>query len=161
MNREWLAGRLALVLAGLALVVAPILPFLTATAVFVGTISRSGVDYVGPEAFLLSAAGAVLIYTGWQRAGGVYVARPLPLVASLIAGGLTVWYYQQISERIREVAGTEFGVASIGLGLWLAIGGSIVGVLISLLPPQEVSPAEAAAEGTSQPSPPDDQRDAS
>ncbi len=133
-GRQWNASNIGLIAAGVALVVAPLLPFVTATAAFVGTLTRSGVELVGLEAFLLSVFGALLIATGVQRAGGKKIGRALPIVASLGAALLTGWYFSQVSERVDRI-GSDVGVASIGVGLWLAVGGAIVGLLLSLRRP--------------------------
>ena len=89
---------------------------------------------MGLEAFLLSLFGALLIATGVQRAGGKKIGRALPIVASLGAALLTGWYFSQVSERVDRI-GSDVGVASIGVGLWLAVGGAIVGLLLSLRRP--------------------------
>jgi hypothetical protein len=123
-----------MIAAGAALIVAPFLPFITATAAFVGSVTRSGVEMVGVEAFFLCLFGGLLVATGVQRSGGKPIGRALPVVSALAAAGLTAWYYSQVSERVESVT-SEAAVASIGVGLWLAVGGSIVGILVSIRKP--------------------------
>jgi len=133
-GRHWSPSNVGLIAAGAALVVAPFLPFITATAALVGSLSRNGVELVGVEAFALCLFGALIAATGIQRAGGASVGRALPLVSALAAAGLTGWYYSQVSERVSTAAADNV-LASVGTGLWLAVGGSIVGVFIALRRP--------------------------
>jgi hypothetical protein len=129
--RQWTASSLALVGAGIAMIVAPFLPFISATAALVGSVSRSGIEMVGPEAFILVVVGVLVAATGYQRAGGTQGGRGLPLLASLGASGLTAYYFIQINDRV-QTATTEYSIASIGMGLWLAVAGSIVAVVVNL-----------------------------
>ena len=131
---HWTATSIGLIAAGVGLIVAPFLPFITATAAFVGSLSRTGIEMVGPEAFLLCVMGGLLAAVGVQRASGTAVGRWLPIIASLIAGALTLWYYSQIDQRVQDVTG-EYAIASIGTGLWLAVGASVVGLLLALRRP--------------------------
>ena len=87
---------------------------------------------VGPEAFVLVVVGAFVAATGFQRASQKPFGRGLPLVASLAASGLTAYYFVQINERVQG-ASTEFSIASIGTGLWLAVAGSVIAVVVNLL----------------------------
>jgi hypothetical protein len=88
------------------------------------------------EAFLLCLFGGLLVATGLQRAGGKDVSRVLPIVSSLGAGLLTAWYYSQVSDRVNTVD-SDVAVASIGIGLWVAVGGSIVGFLVGIRSPEQ------------------------
>lgn len=131
-SREWTAANLALVGAGIALIVAPFLPFISATVALAGNISRTGIEMVGPEAFILVVVGVLVAATGFQRASRKPMGRGLPLLASLAASGLTAYYFIQINDRVQGVS-SDAGVASIGTGLWLAVAGSVVAVLVNLL----------------------------
>ena len=133
-GRNWTASNIGLIAAGAALAVAPFLPFITVTAALVGSLTRNGVELVGAEAFFLCLFGALLAATGIQRAAGSSVGRALPVVSALAAAGLTAWYYSQVSERV-DGAATENVIASIGTGLWLAVGGSIVGLVLAVRKP--------------------------
>jgi hypothetical protein len=133
--RHWTGSIVGLLAAGGALIVAPFLPFITATAALVGTLTRSGVELVGAEAFLLCLFGGLLAFTAIQRLNGTAVRRALPIVASLGAGLFTFYYYSQVNERVSSV-NSDFGVASIGVGLWLAVAGSVVGFLVGIRNPE-------------------------
>lgn len=141
-SREWTAANLALVGAGIALIVAPFLPFISATVALAGNISRTGIEMVGPEAFVLVVVGVLVAATGFQRASRKPMGRVLPLLASLAASGLTAYYFIQINDRVQGVS-SDAGVAAIGTGLWLAVGGSVVAVLVNLLAKPQVGKDEA------------------
>jgi hypothetical protein len=130
--RRWTPANLALIGAGVAMIVAPFLPFISATAAFVGSISRSGVEMIGPEVFILVVVGVLIAATGFQRANGTPIGRGLPLIASLAANGLTAWYFIQVNDRVQSAA-SDYAIASIGTGLWLAVAGSVVAFLVTLL----------------------------
>jgi hypothetical protein len=133
-NSRWTPTNVAIVGAGVGLVAAPFLPFINATAALVGNVSRSGIDMAGVEAFVFVLLGAILAGVGIQRAGGSKIGRVVPTIASLAAAGLTVYYFVQINERVESVS-SEFAVASIGTGLWLAVAASGLGILLSLQSP--------------------------
>jgi len=156
-QRNWDAGALLLTGGGAALLVAPFLPFLTLLGGF-GGLSRSGMDMLGAEGFVFVVAGALLAYAGFQRAMGTAAAKSAtPLVVSLIAAGATAYYYVQLDARVQE-ANAEFALASIGIGLWLAAGGSGAGLFGALLVRQVLSaqvpvqPASSAFQGPVAPS---------
>lgn len=134
-GRRWSGSNIALIAAGLALIAVPFLPFITATAALVGTITRSGAEIGGAETFLFCLFGALLVATGFQRSGGKRVGRALPIIAAICAGLLTAWYFTQINDRVNSVD-SEFAIASIGIGLWLAVAASIVAFLVAIRDPQ-------------------------
>jgi hypothetical protein len=136
-GRRWTGSIVGLLAAGGALVVAPFLPFITATAALVGTITRSGVELAGAEAFVYCLFGGLLIFTAIQRSAGKSVRKALPIVASLGSAALTWYYYTQVEERVVTVSASELGVASIGVGLWLAVAGSVVGFLVGIRNPDQ------------------------
>ena len=130
-RRHWTATSYGFIAAGAGLVVAPFLPYMTATDGF-NSLARTGIEMTGAEAFLLSATGGLLIAVGIQQASGTVVGRLLPIAASLVAGGLTLGYYGQVDNRLVAVSGDVLEAASVGTGLWLALGASVVGLLLSV-----------------------------
>ena len=130
-GRDWTPPVFALMLAGLALVVAPLLPFGAASSTFVGTISRTGVELIGPEVLLLSLIGAALLIAGWQRSTGQFRSRASVFVPALAAVGLTAWYFSQVNQRVTDVA-SEAAVASLGAGMWLALAAAVAAAAIGL-----------------------------
>ena len=47
------------------------------------------------------------------------------VLLGLIGLALSGYYYLQVDGRVRDI-GTDFAVASIGAGIWMAIAGAIV-----------------------------------
>ena len=127
--RQWTPANIALIGAGVALIVAPFLPFISAAAALIGSVSRTGIELVGPEALLIVVTGVVVAATGFQHASGMRTRRRWPLVASVGANALTAWYFVQLNDRVQSVA-SDYASASIGTGLWLAVAGSVVSLFV-------------------------------
>jgi hypothetical protein len=47
---------------------------------------------------------------------------------------LTAYYFWQVNERVNSVA-SEAAIASIGMGLWLAVAGCVVGLVVAMREP--------------------------
>ena len=105
------------------LVVAPFLPFITATALLVGSISRNGVEITSGEALSLSAAGVIvgliaLRSLGKPKRGWLVI---LGYAVVLLSG----YYFVQINNRVSDV-GSDLALASVGAGIWVALAGSVL-----------------------------------
>lgn len=137
MQRSWPLSVVGLILAGLGLIVAPFLSFITATAALIGTLSRTGVELIGPEVFVLCLLGGVLVAIGYERSAGGRQGRAIVIIPGLMAFGLSLWYFVQVNDRVNSVA--SVGVASIGTGMWLALAASVVALAVGVF----VRPAEA------------------
>ena len=131
---QWTFANLALVAVGVALVIAPFLPFINATAAFVGSLSRSGVEMTDGEALILSVCGGLIAFTGFQRAMGRAVSRLLPIVAAIVAIALSGYYYNQVSDRVSAVA-SDYALASVGAGLWLAFASAGIAFFLGFRKP--------------------------
>lgn len=103
------------------LIAAPFFPFLSATAAFVGSVSRSGVEITSGEALVLAAVGVIAGLLGLRSLGKA--KGRVPVLVGLVGLGLSIYYYVQIDERVRDI-GTDIGFASIGAGIWMALAGS-------------------------------------
>lgn len=128
-----LRGADVAILGGAALlIVSPFFPFLSATAAFVGSISRSGVEITNGEALVLSAVGVIAGLVALRSLGG---RKSAGLVLLGIVGiALTFYYFIQVDERVRDV-GSEAAIASIGAGIWTAFAGAAlvaIGALTSI-----------------------------
>ena len=66
--------------AGLAMIIGPFLPWVTATAPFAGTISRSGMDY--GEVGIVTMAGLALLAVTYLLRAGVNVGLWWPVAAT-------------------------------------------------------------------------------
>lgn len=119
------------IISGAALLLAaPFFPFLSATAALVGSISRSGVEITSGEALVISAVGAVAGFVALRSFG-----RPkgrAPFLLGLVGLGLSVYYYLQVDERVQSID-SEIGFASIGAGIWMALAGSTLLVIATLV----------------------------
>jgi hypothetical protein len=121
---------LAIIGGAALLLAAPFFPFLSATAALVGSISRSGVEITSGEALVISAVGAVAGFVALRSFG-----RPkgrAPLLLGLVGLGLSVYYYLQVDERVQSID-SEVGFASIGAGIWMALAGSGLLVIATLV----------------------------
>lgn len=119
---------LAVLGGGTLLTIAPLFPFLTATAAFVGSISRNGIELTNGEALVLSAVGVIAVVVTLRLLGR---RKGLGMILlGLVGLGLTFYYYVQVDERVQEV--TDAAVASIGAGIWMAFAGAALVVAGSL-----------------------------
>lgn len=112
------------------LIAAPFFPFLTATAALVGSISRSGVEITNGEGLVLAAVGVIAGFIGFRNLGKPKGAAPV--VVAVLGFALTIYYYIQIDGRIHDI-GTDFAVASIGAGIWMAFAGSVLVAVATLV----------------------------
>lgn len=137
---------LLLIVSGAAMAAGPFLPFVSAAS-GLGSVSRSGVDMVGAETFVIVIFGLGIAYLGYARMTG---PAPTGFIAwAPFAGGvlgllLSLNYFRQIQDRVAE--STDLVLISVGVGLWLCLGGSagaIVGGLLGRRTPDIV-----AADGT-------------
>ena len=121
------------ILGGAALLlVAPFFPFISATAAFVGSISRSGIEITSGEALVFCAVGVIAALIALRSLGRKRGVGPVLL--GLIGFALAVYYYVQVDERVRDVE-SEAAFASIGAGIWMAFAGALLvtlGALTSL-----------------------------
>jgi hypothetical protein len=144
--RPRLAGVLVLV-GATAVVVAPFLPWLEATAPFVGTISRSLMALTtsdGPLVLGLAACGGLLglllTYRGPSIALGITV-----LVVALPAFGIVIYDFTQVSGRVAEVMSTSTSsfvvIANVGPGPYVAGLGIliwVIGGLVAIMAPRSL-----------------------
>jgi hypothetical protein len=128
-----LAG--ALVCGGAAgVIVGTFLPWLSASAAFVGTISRDLISS-GDGQFLAGVAavggliGLWLLLRGPSVSGGILV-----LLLAVVAGFILVIDYQDVSQRVANLtAGTSSMIADVGPGPYLSGLGLLVWVIGGLV----------------------------
>jgi hypothetical protein len=114
--------------AGIGLIVGSFLPWVTATAVLIGTVSFSGMS--GDGIFTLATGGVValvgtLALTRGVRTSGLVAAFVALAIAGVVAG---IDFYN-VSEGVAEANTASFGFASVGIGLWLIMGSVVVGLV--------------------------------
>lgn len=115
---------LLLIVAGLAMAAGPFLPFVSAAS-GLGSISRNGIDMVGAETFILVAFGLGIAYLGYARMTGpapTGFAVWAPLIGGIVGLLLSLNYLRQIQGRVTD---SELVIVSVGVGLWLCLGGSV------------------------------------
>jgi hypothetical protein len=102
------------------------LPWVTATAALVGTISRSGME--GGDGIVTLLLGVAAGLVGFSRLRGPTKATVWlgPLLLGLAIAGLGAFEIIIIQDRLKEVD-SEVGTASVGMGPWaIAVGGVLV-----------------------------------
>jgi hypothetical protein len=109
------------------------LPWLTATAPFVGTVNRSLVDY-GSDGVILAALGTVALFIGLVMAvrGPAILAGLGGIVALALAALITGVDYGQVSGRVANLtsgSGTIPIIASVGAGPYVTALGIVVGAV--------------------------------
>ena len=115
-----------LVVGGGLLIIATMMPWLTASTGF-GSISVSGLDSNG-DGIIVLVAGVVAALVGGAELAAIKV--PNGIHGLMLFGGLgalaTAFYdHAQIRERIEEV-NSDFALAQVGAGIWLLYVGAVV-----------------------------------
>ena len=114
------------VLAGGLIAIGSILPWITATAVFVGSISVGGMEGDGK---ITVALGVLLLILGFVAIGGGKM-HPGPLILLGIGAiAVVVANYSNIQDVVDETRKSGVGVASIGYGFWMVAIGGVVAVV--------------------------------
>jgi hypothetical protein len=115
-------------------IVGTFLPWLSASAAFVGTISRDLISS-GDGQFLAGVAavggliGLWLLLRGPSVSGGILV-----LLLAVVAGFILVIDYQDVSQRVANLtAGTSSMIADVGPGPYLSGLGLLVWVIGGLV----------------------------
>jgi hypothetical protein len=116
-----------LVIAGAAMaVIGCFLPWISATAPFIGTVTRDAIS--SPDGQVIAGIAAVSALVGviaWVRRVGLVV----PIVL-LVAAAIDMWAfvidYQDISGRVQSLSGNNLIVAEVGVGVYLTGLGVVV-----------------------------------
>jgi hypothetical protein len=127
-------------LGGLLIVLGSFLPWLTATAPFVGTISRNGME--GGDGIITLILGVVTILIGVSQLTATRLPALLQrssIVTGVITGAVAIYDYVDVQRRIEDVKEqTELVSASVGAGIWTLIVGAILaivgGVVVRMCP---------------------------
>ena len=103
---------------GLLIAVGSFLPWITATAAFVGSVSVSGLDGGGDGIITLIVGIAVIVFAVVVLVGNqTGTAWDIPIaLGGLIAGGVAIVNLAEVNDRVTEANVTfgEFGRASAG-----------------------------------------------
>jgi hypothetical protein len=140
MRNPVVPGATMALLGGVLIVLGSFLPWLTATAPLVGTISRNGME--GGDGIITLILGVVTILIGVTQ----LTATNLPtlvqrstIVTGAITGIVAIINYLNVQRRIEDVREeSELIAASVGAGIWTLIVGAVLaivgGVLVRKLP---------------------------
>ena len=135
-----------LVLAGAALVVVgSFLPWITATAPFVGTISRSLMDG-GSDGVILDALAGVVLFIGLAMTlgGPTRIGGGLAILTLILVAGIVVFDYGDMQSRVAKATSeSNLIIASVGAGPYISSIGIVVatiGSVMALLSRRAVAP---------------------
>jgi len=127
---------LGMLAGGIVVIVGSFMPWLTATAAFVGTISRSGIDG-GGDGIFTAIAGGLLALGGVARAmrsGSPRTARVLGVLSSVVAALIGVMDIGNVNSKVADLTSSSTAViATVGTGLYVVILGAAIGLLFSFL----------------------------
>lgn len=123
-------------LGGIGLVIGAFLPWVTATAPFVGTITRSGMD--GGDGIFFIVMGVVAGLVGLSAIqGGSSPRRTLLVLVGVAAGALTAYEWSDVNSRVASAtAESSMITASVGGGLILLALSSVAVVVSGLSMPK-------------------------
>ena len=118
--------------AAVAVVIGAALPWVTATAPFVGTISRSGIDG-GGDGLITGAIGVgigvIALATRRRRDRNVGIAVVLLAVVLI---GLAIAEMANVQHRINSID-SRYVSAEIGIGLYVTLFGAVAGIVAGVL----------------------------
>lgn len=110
-----------LVAAGIAaVIIGALLPWVTITAVFIGTVSLAGTEGDGVLTLILgivaAAVGFQIVFLGrpMSRTIGIAIA-----ILALIIGGIAGYDMVNIQSAIGDISTEGLAKANIGIGLWI------------------------------------------
>jgi hypothetical protein len=133
-------GGAVILIAGALAVLGSFLPWITATAAFVGTISRSGIDG-GGDGMITIALGILVGLFGIalvSRNGNPSVARLGAAICGVVMGWVTITDFGSVSDRLKDLE-TDFSTGSVGMGLYVVGLAAALAIIGSLLAPPKRS----------------------
>jgi hypothetical protein len=133
-------GIVILIAAGLA-ILGSFLPWISATAALIGTLSRSGLDNGGDGritiglGILIALFGVALLL----RSGKARIAR-VGTVVCAIALGYTAWIdIQDVNNRIASLDSGNTAIGSLGMGLIIVAFAAVLAFVGALIPPPQTA----------------------
>jgi hypothetical protein len=138
---------IAVLISGLLIIVGSFLPWISLSAAFVGTISRSGIEG-GGDGIVTAVAGGILITLAWRLYTAPKEARPPSIVGCLIGLALLAFLfgleYPDLSARVAKAQEGGLAVASIGIGFYVMAAGAVLALLNPAIPMQRLSEPDDA-----------------
>jgi hypothetical protein len=127
----FIAGVAMIGLGGVLLIIATLMPWITATAGFV-SLSRSGLGF-SSDAIIILILGVLMLVMAIVRFTNTAMPRFLqnsPIVTGVVCGGLGIYDYIQVSNRVKDAqAASSLVSASVGAGLYLVFVGAGLAVV--------------------------------
>ena len=123
------------------------LPWITATAAFLGTISRNGIDGGGDGIWTIVIGVIVVIGVvgGLSSPGAVGAARAAAVVGGIAAVVVGFLDMSDVQGRVNTIAnGSSGAIASVGMGIYVVMLGGALAVVGGLVA-RSAPPAAAAA----------------
>lgn len=129
-----MAGGILIMAGGLLLCLGSFLPWVTANAPLVGSMSKSGMEGGDGIITLILGIGIAALGIGFLAGMKSSSAGPLiVLIAAVAAAAVTVVDYNDVQGRVEDAqAVSDLVSASVGAGIWTLFVGSIVSALGSL-----------------------------
>jgi hypothetical protein len=124
-------GGILAIAGGSLIVLGAFLPWVKATAAFLGTVTRSGMEGGDGPIFLI--AGFIIAGIGlWSIMARPTVAPALLILGGLAVGGLTLLEYNEVSNRVGGL-GSSLATASVGAGIWSLFAGAAASLVAGLI----------------------------
>jgi hypothetical protein len=131
MRNPVVPGATMTLLGGVLIVLGSFLPWLTATAPLVGTISRNGME--GGDGIITLILGVVTILIGVTQLTATNLPTLLqrsPIVTGAVTAIVAVMNYLNVQQRIEDVREeSELIAASVGAGIWTLVVGAVLAIV--------------------------------
>lgn len=122
-------------LGGLLIILGSFLPWLTATAPFVGTITRNGME--GGDGIITLILGVITILIGVSQLTATRLPTLLQrssIATGVITGIVAAFNYLEVQRRIEDAnEQTELVAASVGSGIWTLVVGAVLAIVGGVL----------------------------
>lgn len=128
-------GALATVVGGAVIVGGSMLPWMTMTAPFVGTISKNGLDS-GGDGIITLILGSIAFCVGAARFVSPipWIVQAVPAALGAITGLLMAFDLNDVIERVsKATSGTPMLSASVGVGIYASIIGALLTIAGGLM----------------------------
>lgn len=109
---------------GTALILGSFLPWIKASAPFVGTITKAGTDG-GGDGWIVVACGVVAIVLGVNAINGPQWASRAAIVFAVLTAIVVGYEFVQVHDRLDSVRGESLIQADYGVGLFLCAAGAV------------------------------------
>lgn len=107
---------------GVVVIAGAFLPWISLSAAFVGTVSRSGIDG-GGDGLIAVAVGALIAIAGFVGATSTRPVAGVLVVLGVVAVVLALFEGRSVGEKVQDIQNAS-NLVSVGIGIWaVGIGG--------------------------------------